>query len=121
MAKTRRRLRNENARLKAKVACLQAELKRLRVVGPWYELLSHSLPRVVREINKREAVGGVGPAIRKDPLGFWEVVPTEPIPPQKGDQILRERSYGTELREFNGEKWVTTKTYCKNGATDDRD
>lgn len=121
MAKSRRRLRNENVRLRAEVGRLQAELKRVREVDPLQELLNRSLPRVVREINKREAIGGLGPAIRKDPLGFWEVVPTEPIPPQKGDQILRERSYGTELREFNGEKWVTTKTYRKNGATDDRD
>lgn len=176
MAKSRRRLRNENARLKAEVARLQAELKRVREVGPLQELLSRSLPRVVGEINKREAVGGVGPSIRKDPLGFWEMTeppdpkpqvvmaedgtayadaPTvaelnriqaflnesndnqlfrqryrlmqitatgePPTPPKKGDQILRERSYGTELREFNGEKWVTTKTYRKNGATDDRD
>lgn len=176
MAKSRRRLRNENARLRAEVARLQAELKRLRVVGPWYELLSHSLPRVAPRVGEKRAVGVSGPAIRKDPLGFWEMVePPDPkpqvvmaedgaiyadapavaeinriqaffneandnqlfrqrhrliqitatgeppTPPKKGDQILRERSYGAELREFNGEKWVTIKMYHKNGATDDRD
>lgn len=38
-----------------------------------------------REISKREEVGSVGPAIRRDPLGFWEVVPPEPTPAQKGE------------------------------------
>ncbi len=176
MSRSRRRLRNENARLRAEVARLQAELKRLREVGPLQELLSRSLPRVVREITRREAVQNAATAIRKDPLGFWEMVePPDPkpqvvmaedgaiyadapavaeinriqaffneandnqlfrqrhrliqitatgeppTPPKKGDQILRERSYGAELREFNGEKWVTIKMYHKNGATDDRD
>lgn len=85
MSQRSRRLRNENVRLKAEVARLQAELKRVREVGPLQELLSRSLPRVVREINKREAIGGLGPAIRKDPLGFWEVVPAENTPAQKGE------------------------------------
>jgi len=119
MSKTRRRLRNKkNTGLKAKVARLQAELKRLREVGPLQELLSRSLPRVVREITRREAVQNAATAIRKDPLGFWEVVPPEPTSPQKGDQICRERPNGAELREFNGEKWVTIKRYFKKGGDD---
>lgn len=119
MSQRSRRLRNENAKLKAEVACLQAELKRLREVGPLQDLLSRLLPRVVYAITRREAVQNAATAIRRDPLGFWEVVPTEPTPPQEGDQICRERPNGAELREFNGEKWVTIKRYFKNGASDE--
>jgi hypothetical protein len=118
MSQKSRRLRNENARLRAEVARLQAELSWLREVGPLQELLSRSLPRVVYAITRREAVQNAATAIRRDPLGFWEVVPPEPTSPQKGDQICRERPNGAELREFNGEKWVTIKRYFKKGGDD---
>ena len=75
MAKTRRRLRNENARLKAEVARLQQALE---VAGRYSfgAIMAKGLPGTISPYPNRP-----GPAIRKDPLGFWEMVePSDPKP-----------------------------------------
>lgn len=79
MAKSRRRLRNESARLRAEVARLQQALE----VASKYSfgaIVAKGLPGMISPYPSRPV-----PAIRKDPLGFWEMVPTEPTPPQKGE------------------------------------
>lgn len=129
MSKTRRRLRCENARLRAEVARLQAKLK-MATEYSFGAIVANGIPGTISPYLARP-----GPAIRRDPLGFWEMVEDQPgppcnelfrgrtgvmkftatgeppTPPKKGDRILRSRPGGAEWREFDGEKWVTIKEY----------
>ncbi len=75
MSKTRRRLRGENVRLKAEVARLQQLLK----VASEYSfgaIVANGLPKTISRYPSRPV-----PAIRRDPMGFWEMVePPNPKP-----------------------------------------